>query len=655
METHKKVVLILLLLVILTTSLFAQESNFYHIISYYTINVDGKSDANMIKSMIVPPGGDPPFSSVDALEKSLESKKRVLMNMRVFEDVEYEYEALHADDESIRYRVKFFIKDAFTFLAIPYPKYDSNYGFRLGVKGYDRNLFGKFADLYFVINTTQIDNSWKDYEWYGEVEVTDIPLWKTTLNLYFDADTIQHGLEFNDFRYKGKINWKDISLLTSKIDLSFDIEAEQHDLELGKIEWTGNFAWRNIPLDHTNIDLNVKLFEEADGDVLIDRLLTMNLLWKNLPVFGSNLSIKPLVQLELDKTEYEEHGIERWIADYTSINAVLRPFRINGEDYTLSHTTKLKFPHEYLQFTTSLALAGGKLFNLPFSFSVSSDNYYDLNRERYKDNTYAFNTGLTILLPFSIVYKPSFGLSFRDGFDLDPIELEHVPLLSTTQSVSFSHVNWKGNLRSGIEGTITGKADYALFTTDFNRYDYLSYQIETDMKAFLKLGGRVQLSSRIVGFYSHMPSSNWYRDQHFPTYLPSSEQNAISYIRGILDRNFYATVGSGKYQKVGAVANFDATLLFIKFPKLGEGFVSLFSDIGIFTHTSDTNNDIAQSDLILLKTVGIEGYGILKKYPSYPIRASLGLNLDDIIGHFNGDIGFRDIEFVLTIGMGLHY
>ena len=67
------------------------------------------------------------------------------------------------------------------------------------------------------------------------------------------------------------------------------------------------------------------------------------------------------------------------------------------------------------------------------------------------------------------------------------------------------------------------------------------------------------------------------------------------------------------------------------------------------------NNVITEDDLIILKTVGVEGYGILNKFPSYPIRGSLGFNLDDVMRHIRGEIAFSQIEFELTIGMGLHY
>ena len=124
----------LLLLFVSIGSVGAVEKtqDLLHIIAYYSIEVDGKSNENIIKDMIAPPGGDPPYATVEAMVQALEAKRNRLNNMRIFEEVSYTYEAIHADNTAIRYRVKFFIDDAFSFIAIPYPKYDSNFGFRLG-------------------------------------------------------------------------------------------------------------------------------------------------------------------------------------------------------------------------------------------------------------------------------------------------------------------------------------------------------------------------------------------------------------------------------------------------------------------------------------------------------------------------------------------
>ncbi|MGI6432720.1 MAG: hypothetical protein ACOXZ4_02490 [Sphaerochaetaceae bacterium] len=607
-------IVVLLLLAFLFPLAASEEQSLYHIIGYYSVEVKGKSDAAMIKAMIAPSDGDPPFASEAALLKALEAKKTKLLNMRIFEEVSYSYEAVHADNTAIRYRVKFFVDDAFSFIAIPYPKFDSNYGFKLGLKAYDKNLFGKFADLYFVINAAQIDNSWHDYELYSEISITDIPIGK------------------------------------SSIDLNFDVSAQLHDQLFEDIAWQGKIDWKGIPLNQTSFDFHLVLEEETGSNVEIDRRMTTSFQWENLPWINSVMSIRPEAQFLLNENN-------EWSADNVSFTFDVNPITINGESYVLAHRSKLKFPHEYLQFTTSLSLVNATLLSLPFSFWVSSDNYLHLEDQQFGDNTYTVGSALSIPLPFKTSYRGSFEFSLREGFNhhSNQIELELVPLLSSTQQLSFGTINWKGNIRNGLKGNLTAKVDYGLFNDGRSRVDSIAYQVQADVEAFIRLGSTFGLSSHILGFYSEMPSSNWYKDQHFPTFLPSRQTKPTGYIRGILDKTYEQVVGSGDYQKLGAVANFDATFLFVKFPKLGEGFISLFSDIGVFTDANTPKNDIQWQDVTIFKTVGIEGYGILNKFPSYPIRASLGLNLDDVISHFNGDIALGEIEYVLTIGMGLHY
>lgn len=157
-----------------------------------------------------------------------------------------------------------------------------------------------------------------------------------------------------------------------------------------------------------------------------------------------------------------------------------------------------------------------------------------------------------------------------------------------------------------------------------------------------------------MGFYSHIPSWDWFvdpDDRHFPTFLPDDEESVSAQLRGILDDSFDDAVGADDYRKLGFVWNVDAMVMFIKF----DGFASAFFDMGMFTSSENTDNDIIEADVTMLRTVGIEGYVIFDKYPSYPIRASFGANLDDLIAHADGTLGFNDIEYELALGMGLHY
>lgn len=607
---------LLLLLVPLFSIAAEAQQDLYHIIAYYSFDIKGSSSERIIRDMIVPPAGDAPYTSVESMVRALDEKRSKLNNMRVFEEVSYTYEAVHADDVAIRYRVKFYIDDAFSFIAIPYPKYDSNYGFRVGVKAYDKNLFGSFADLYFVVNATQIANSWEDWEWFSELTIKNIPAGESSINLGGELEAIQEAGELRDLIYSGYI------------------------------DWTG------IPLAQTTFDFHVDIDENEETENAFDKLLTTSVQWNDLPWFNSALRVRPAFQFRQDG------DFELWEIDNASFHSSVDPILINGEEYVFDNTIKLKFPHEYVQFTTSLTLADAAIFGMPISFWVSSDNYFHMGRQEFYDNTYAIGTSLGFSLPFSISYLGSYSVSLRDGFDLTTTATNHVPVFSTTQSISFGRINWVGNFRKGVRGVFWGKADYALFSRDLQNSDYLTYAVQGELTAHATLGRRIGLSTQAMGFYSHVPSFDWYEDQSFPEFLPNRSKSASEALRGILDRTFDSTVGEFDHQKLGAVANFDATLMFIKFKGFAEGFMSAFMDIGVFTPTVDTgsgSNTVTQDDLIIFKTVGVEGYGIMDKFPSYPIRGSLGFNLDDVISHFKGDMAFSDIEFELTIGMGLHY
>lgn len=604
----------MLMLALFIPSLAAQElPDLYHIIAYYSFDIKGKSSETLIREMIVPPGGDPPYTSPAAMVRALEAKRERLNNMRLFEEVSYTYEAIHADDVAIRYRVKFFIDDAFTFLAIPYPKYDSNYGFRLGLKAYDKNLFGSFADLYFVINTTQIDNSWEDYEWNSELSISSIPVGPSTIDIDLSAQAVQHGMMVED------------------------------------LFWTGAIDWRGIRLAQTSFDFHVDIDENTDTkDVPFDKWLTASAQWSGLPWFNSLLTVRPAVRLKQDVD-----GLP-WNIDTASFFSSVDPIYINGETYLFSNTFRVKFPHDYLHSTSTLELANATVFGMPVSFWIAADNYFDMELQEFYDNTYSVGTSLEIKLPWNVNYIGSYEASWRD---LYTTILEHVPMVSTMQAISFGQVNWRQNFRHGMQGSFSGRADYALFSKDFQNLDYLNYSVQGNLEAYLKLGKRLGFSTRALGFYAHVPSFDWFHDQEFPTFLPDARMNAPEQMRGILNDSYESRMGSGDSQKLGAVLNLDATLMFLKFRGFAEGFVSAFMDVGIFTDTRVENrtNDITWNDVTLFKTVGLEGYGIMDKFPSYPIRASLGFNLDDVIKHVNGEIGFTDIEYELTIGMGLHY
>ncbi|HNZ94646.1 MAG TPA: hypothetical protein PKN79_02415, partial [Sphaerochaeta sp.] len=62
-----------------------------------------------------------------------------------------------------------------------------------------------------------------------------------------------------------------------------------------------------------------------------------------------------------------------------------------------------------------------------------------------------------------------------------------------------------------------------------------------------------------------------------------------------------------------------------------------------------------QTGYRVVSTIGLDGWVILNRYPAYPIRASLGLNLEDLRRAVADELSWRDVEWELFIGFDLHF
>jgi hypothetical protein len=131
------------------------------------------------------------------------------------------------------------------------------------------------------------------------------------------------------------------------------------------------------------------------------------------------------------------------------------------------------------------------------------------------------------------------------------------------------------------------------------------------------------------------------------TFLPSDDEDIDDYFRGYLSRTLKNSYENGAIG-YGAILNLNMTAEFINFG-FARSYVNPFLDIGIFENPSQSNGRS------ILAAAGVEGWGILNKFPSYPVRGSLGFNLGDVKKALAGDIDVREIEWELSIGMGLFF
>ena len=105
------------------------------------------------------------FNSKEELEKYIKNYKQSLVNTRAFEEVNYSWTSAPNKSGDVNdVKLVFTLADSNHFLALPYPKYDSNSGFNLKIKVKDTNFLGSLnplsTDLSFSYNDTRKENRW---------------------------------------------------------------------------------------------------------------------------------------------------------------------------------------------------------------------------------------------------------------------------------------------------------------------------------------------------------------------------------------------------------------------------------------------------------------------------------------------------------------
>ncbi len=206
----------ILAFVLVVAQLFAAT----YTIRSYTFDVQGKTKEDSLEEFIGE--ADVSFESEEKLKAFLDEKRQLLLNLRVFHIVEYTYEARPNGTGEFFVNVTFHITDASTFLAIPYPKYDSNYGLSLKLKAKDSNLFGTFTTLDSTLAFTQRNNSFQDglLEWdfsVDELRIKDAKLsvshigamdFQSWTSSYLGASTSFSNVHFWDIAMNGSFTFK---------------------------------------------------------------------------------------------------------------------------------------------------------------------------------------------------------------------------------------------------------------------------------------------------------------------------------------------------------------------------------------------------------------------------------------------------------------
>ncbi len=256
-----------------------------HLVKEVRINVEGSTKVSALRAAIKVKENDR-FASGEKFLQAVERERQNLVNKRVFRYVNLRMELLETESDTLLWRLVFDLEDLWTLYPIIYPKFDSNTGFRVGVKTYYDNAFGTMTDIFlglginFGMNKTT--EQWEVGEWSLNPKWNNIRVGPLLLSLGFlqayEYEQFDSGSEETEFHFGYYVS--EVSIGTSiriyksllKYDFGISLGMKygyenflttanyieepfnfgwKHAFTLGNIDWKGNFRYgQQLMLQH---------------------------------------------------------------------------------------------------------------------------------------------------------------------------------------------------------------------------------------------------------------------------------------------------------------------------------------------------------------------------------------------------------------------
>ena len=404
-------------------------------VSGYNIEIIGKTKEEVVRNLIVPEEVEY-FDSEDDLLSALNDKRQVLENKRVFTSVSYEYEII--DSEAY---VRFEIIDAKSFLIIPFPKYDSNYGLKLGAKMWNRNLFGTLTSLDGTLFVTIKDWNWSRPEIYGNVSLGNLSIGSTKLSLELEAEG-SVGETLSDYSLYMDVSniplflnsWLDVTYSLSSVDsgdVKNNILLSLGGIKLNKVEVTPSFK-------------SVFYKNETNKNYLLPSISV-----KAIELGGVGLEFNETIKISTK--EYENSYSPEYLLHEDTIS-------FNGgmlKDFSLSNTVKYKFKNGY-DFLNEIKYN----LNSVFSLHVAEDIYMSGDGSiRHFDSGVGVGESIKLGKNFELSSKLlSYIRSYSNG--------DYTPLYTLDVSLKGANIKWIGNYREGVSVNISIKEAWEIKSGD---------------------------------------------------------------------------------------------------------------------------------------------------------------------------------------------
>jgi hypothetical protein len=433
-----------------------------------------------------------------------------------------------------------------------------------------------------------------------------------------------------------------------------------------------------------NVDIEYTIEEETKErygiNLIINITDTRNFIIFPKPKYSSNSGLEPAVELhdynflgtlnlleiELSYNLDEFHLNDSSKSMYSLYTESNIPFYAGNLDWNFGFMFFLGYvAGEKPSFGNSAVISNRIPFKktsviLGFEQTIQSgEEYYLFEKQKheniFEDITYMSSTPFIkwhIPLGFRIL---KFGelafiteLSAKSNYKIfgDDLGQRHGPILSSSSTIGFDNVNWRGNLRDGYKLTSVFSSDYNVYFNEWNNNVTLLFTVHKPVINFLGVSMR--------GRYKV-----WFNDTG--NYLDKDRSESGNMLRGILDRSLISnSIVSFNFDMPIRVLRFLPSNWFntekLKYFNV-EMYLSPITDVALADgRTLDLDGRFEKNLTFdfncLLITSGVEILFFPLAWRSIFLRISIGLNLKEAIrlGTIPSGTG-REI----FMGIGHHY
>ena len=384
-----------------------------------------------------------------------------------------------------------------------------------------------------------------------------------------------------------------------------------------------------LPLFRTKLDLSFtyeRVKGGGQGAFEVDATLS------HLKILDTDLAINAHADFAPD-ADFTTWNPQSWGIGFT-----YGPFMQYGGRYTLK--TTVEFDGEGLRdlyLTNSITQHNVHFFSLPLLFNLFMDLDIPIDEKIVRSANISASLGFELPLPFGFRFSASTKplAEYRNTIDFGAGELTPVSLI-TSASITRSKTDWVGNFRKGSSLSFSYvRQDYIQANTERD-----NWHIEGTASWFPLIAFDVNPSIQLTGFYAGGGVKK--------RFLPSKTRKLGDYFRGFLSSSSALASFDDTALEWALIASVNLSMDFINFG-FARSYASPFLDIGFF------GDGTGQTGYRVVSTIGLDGWVILNRYPAYPIRASLGLNLEDLRRAVADELSWRDVEWELFIGFDLHF